>query len=147
MTLKLISILFMLLVLMNCSTASSTHATPNLPDFDKLWDYNDPATTEQKFREILSSFSFDQSPEYDLELRTQIARTLGLQQNLKAANTLLEEVEIALKLEYPVAKIRYLLERGRVLNSSGKREDAKPYFLKAWELGQKVGADLSNPVS
>ena len=36
-------------------------------------------------------------------------------------------------------RLRYLLERGRVLNSSGKPDEARPLFLQAWELGTQPG--------
>lgn len=111
-------------------------------DFDKLWDYSDPVITELKFLEVLSEMDFEKTPERHLELRTQIARTLGLQQKFKEANTLLDEVENELSEAYPIARIRYLLERGRTLNSSGNPEDSKALFLEAWTLGQAIKADF-----
>ena len=54
MRLNLILILFMLLALMNCST-TSPKPTPELPDFDKLWDYSDPELTELKFLDVLAN--------------------------------------------------------------------------------------------
>ena len=47
-------------------------------DFDQLWNYNEPAETEQKFRNLLTVTDAREKPEYELELRTQIGRTLGL---------------------------------------------------------------------
>lgn len=110
-------------------------------DFDKLWDYNKPAETEQKFRDLLSDLNTGNGIEYELELKTQLARTLGLQQKFEEAHKLLDEVEMKLKSDLHIAKIRYLLERGRTLNSSGKKEESQPLFLEAWELGKKVAAD------
>ncbi|MFH1312658.1 MAG: tetratricopeptide repeat protein [Candidatus Eisenbacteria bacterium] len=40
-----------------------------------------------------------------------------------------------------VAKMRYLLERGRVYNSSKDTGAAKPLFLEAWEAGLAAGED------
>jgi len=111
-------------------------------DFDKLWNYNQPAETEQKFRDILDSTNTNSGPEYELELKTQIARTLGLQQKFEDAHKLLDQVEAELKSEYQISKIRYLLERGRVHNSSGKKAEALPPFLEAWELGLEARADF-----
>lgn len=142
MNLKYIFILPMLYALMTCSTFISHTPAGELPDFDKWWDYSDPAGTEVKFREQLSKVSFKQAPEYQLELRTQIARTLGLQQKFTEANALLDEVEADLKPEYKIATIRYLLERGRTLNSSGSSAESKQYFLEAYELGKMSGADF-----
>ncbi|MGD8189345.1 hypothetical protein ACQCN2_05010 [Brevibacillus ginsengisoli] len=39
------------------------------------------------------------------------------------------------------AQIRYLLERGRVYNSSSEQAEARPLFLKAWEIGIEYGED------
>ncbi len=111
-------------------------------DFDKLWNYNDPAATELKFREILSQKVSSESTEYILELKTQISRTLGLQQKFEEANKLLDEIEKELNPDQPIPQVRYLLERGRTLNSSGKAEDSKALFLKAWALGKQEGADF-----
>ncbi len=111
-------------------------------DFDKLWDYNEPAQTEQKFREVLAGISPRQTSEYELELRTQIARTLGLQQKFEAAHHILDQIESELNPEFPIAKIRYLLERGRTLNSSGKQEESLPLFLEAWGSGLDAKADF-----
>lgn len=111
-------------------------------DFDKLWHYNKPAETGVKFAEILDSMNADADIEYVLELKTQIARTLGLQQKFKEAHKMLDEVEGQLQDEYEVARIRYLLERGRTFRSSGEAETALPLFLEAWELGLSAGADF-----
>ncbi|NQT63515.1 MAG: tetratricopeptide repeat protein [Candidatus Marinimicrobia bacterium] len=111
-------------------------------EFDKLWNYNEPGETEQKFRDVLANANAQEKPEYVLELRTQIARTLGLQQKFEDAHKLLDQVDSELKPEYPIARIRYMLERGRTFNSSGKKEESIPLFLEAWELGLKVKADF-----
>jgi tetratricopeptide (TPR) repeat protein len=39
------------------------------------------------------------------------------------------------------ARVRYLLERGRVFNSSKKPEEAKPLFLAAWDLAREAGEE------
>ncbi len=61
-----------------------------MQDFDKLWNYNDPATTEIKFREVLN----DSSPEKDLSLHvqllTQIARTHSLRKQFDNAHKILD---------------------------------------------------------
>lgn len=47
-------------------------------DFDKLWDYQKPAETEQKFRALLPQAK-EKGQSYIIQLQTQIARTLSLQ--------------------------------------------------------------------
>ena len=140
---KLLTSGVVFIVLLNCSTTSQESTLPTLPSFDSEWDYSDPVITELKFLEILGDIDFDQAPAYHLELRTQIARTLGLQHKFDEAHALLDEVETDLdQSDYPIAKIRYLLERGRVFNSSGSPEKSKPFFNEAWELSKLSGADF-----
>jgi tetratricopeptide (TPR) repeat protein len=112
----------------------------NLPDFDALWDYSRPDQTEAKFRAILLQF-----PEEDpalLELLTQIARAQGLQRKFAHAHQTLDQVERRLGEVASRPRIRYLLERGRVFNSSGEVEKARPYFDEALELSKQSGADF-----
>ena len=113
--------------------------SPNLPDFDALWDYSRPEQTETKFREILLQFPED-GPAF-LELLTQIARALGLQRKFEHAHQTLDQVEHRLGEVASRPRIRYLLERGRVFNSSGEAEKARPYFDQALELSKQLGND------
>ena len=112
----------------------------NLPDFDSLWDYTHPDQTETKFREILLQFPED-NPAF-LELLTQIARAQGLQRKFDQAHQTLDQVERRLKEAPSRPKIRYLLERGRVFNSSGKPEEARPHFEGAFEWAKHLHEDF-----
>lgn len=114
-------------------------AMETLPNFDKAWDYNDPAGTETKFRKILSDTEKTAPTAYTAELLTQIARCQGLQDKFAAANHTLDRVETMLRPELHRAEVRYLLERGRVFNSSGDPKKALPLFNRAWELGKSAG--------
>ena len=67
----------------------------NLPDFDLLWDYDQPDQTETKFRGILLQFPEDDSA--FLELLTQIARAQGLQRKFDQAHQTLDQVERRLR--------------------------------------------------
>ena len=108
----------------------------NLPDFDLLWNYSKPAETEQKFRTILISVQSDSEPEYFAALLTQIARCQGLQMNFDEALRTLERAEKMITEDMPLPRVRLLLERGRVINSSGSPLDSAPLFLKAWEIAR-----------
>jgi len=110
------------------------------PAFQELWDYGDAAGTETKMREALAAMGAD-SPGLNLELKTQISRTLGLQQKFGEAQALLDEVQAALAPEMETARVRYLLERGRVFRSSGSPEKANVPFEEAYELAARVGLD------
>jgi tetratricopeptide (TPR) repeat protein len=107
----------------------------DLPDFDKLWNYQDPAATEKKFRELLPvAEAADRS--YYAQLLTQIARTQGLQDRFKDAHATLDSVEKMLTDDLKLARVRYLLERGRVFNSSGQPAKAMPLFEQSWQLAE-----------
>lgn len=120
---------------------SSSSANPK-PDFDSLWNYDKPAETEAKFRQLLPMAEKSGDPAYLAELQTQIARTLGLQQKFEQAHLLLDSVEVILKDAGERPRVRYLLERGRVFNSSGQKDKAVPLFTEAWELASKSGFDF-----
>ena len=114
--------------------------TQNLPDFDSLWDYSQPDQTEIKFRAILL-----QIPEDDpalLELLTQIARAQGLQRKFEKAHQTLDQVKRRLGGVASRPQIRYLLERGRVFNSSGEREQSRPCFEQALDLAIQLNEDF-----
>jgi tetratricopeptide (TPR) repeat protein len=57
------------------------------------------------------------------------------------AHATLDSVEGMLTEALTIAKIRYLLERGRVYNSSGEPDKSKPLFLEAWELARTNNED------
>ena len=120
----------------------------NLPDFDQLWDYNDPEKTEKAFKELVSESRNSGDREDQVQLLTQIARTHSLRRNFAEAHRILDDVEKminvvanALDIQTPVARIRCLLERGRTHNSAGQIEAARPLFLKAWELACNTRED------
>jgi tetratricopeptide (TPR) repeat protein len=119
-----------------CMKAKADKKTEPLPDFDKLWDYNNPDQTEAKFRELLPAAQASGDMLYYGQLLTQIARTQGLQQKFDEAHATLDTVEKMLTDDLVKVKIRYLLERGRVYNSSGAHDKAKPLFLNAYELAE-----------
>lgn len=103
-----------------------------LIDIDSSWEYSDPASSEARFRSLLSSARGDER----LELLTQIARTYGLRQRYEGAHQILNQVEGELANAGPRPRIRYLLERGRTHNSSGETEQARAFFVEAWDRAQ-----------
>jgi tetratricopeptide (TPR) repeat protein len=105
-------------------------------DIDALWDYADPAASEQRFRAALDTAS----PEQQLELQTQIARTLSLRRRFDAAHLLLDTVQPRASTT-PTVQVRYLLERGRSFNSAGQRETARSLFEQAFAQAQLARLD------
>jgi tetratricopeptide (TPR) repeat protein len=115
-------------------------SSQNFLDFDSLWDYSDPRQTETRFREILL-----QIPEHNsayLELLTQIARSQGLQQKFDRAHQTLDQVERRLGNYASRAKVRYYLERGRVFNSGGHPDEARPFFEQALDMAKDLSEDF-----
>ncbi|MEM7164826.1 MAG: tetratricopeptide repeat protein [Planctomycetota bacterium] len=108
-----------------------------LPNFDKLWDYNDPTATREKFLEILPLAESSGDSVYHQELLTQIARTHGLESDFSSAHAVLDDVERSLADVGPSVRVRYLLERGRAFNSGKRPVDSAPLFTEAWDLARK----------
>ena len=111
------------------------------PDFEKLWDYSNPQKTEMDFRALLPNAK-EKGDSYYGQLLTQIARAEGLQGKFEEAHKTLDGVEKMITKELVVVKIRYLLERGRVFNSSKQPQKACPTFLQAMSLANKHGEDF-----
>ncbi len=111
-----------------------------MEDFDALWDYDNPAETEQKFQQLLPTATSE--PGYHAELLTQIARCQGLQRQFQAAHRWLDEAEALLSDDHPRARVRYYLERGRALNSAGEPGQALKFFHQALELAEHHNQDF-----
>ena len=106
-----------------------------------MWDYNDPENTEKVFRKLMPEALNSTDPEYHTQLLTQIARTHSLRRKFHEAHSILDDAEALLSDETPVARVRYLLERGRTYNSAGEIEAARPLFEEAWDLARGIGED------
>ena len=110
------------------------------PKIDTMWNYGKPEETREKFLELLKEQEATAPLEYTLELKTQIARTFSLQANFEKAHGILDEVESQLTSDTPVAKVRYLLERGRSFNSDGKKEKARQLFVSSYSEARTISA-------
>ena len=108
------------------------------PDFDELWDYSNPAETEQRFRKLTGP----DDPGWQAELLSQVARALGLQRRFDEAHATLDQAEALLDESHPRARVRCLLERGRVLNTSGDPSASRALFQAAQELAAESGLDF-----
>ncbi len=113
--------------------------TPGVPedwavDLAELWDFNQPAVSEQRFRETLTTATGSDA----LVLRTQLARALGLQRRFEEAGA---ELDAMPDSEDPLVRTYRELERGRVLNSSGDPAAARPHFLAALDEAESAGLD------
>jgi tetratricopeptide (TPR) repeat protein len=143
---KILFFFFILGIIGGCSMEKKSEKGINpFPNFDAMWDYAHPDSTEIKFAEILplltDSPETTYDAEYHVELLTQIARAQGMQGKFDEAGRTLETADSILTANMKTGKIRYLLEKGRILNSSGKREASKPVFLEAYDFGKENALD------
>jgi tetratricopeptide (TPR) repeat protein len=109
---------------------------------DSLWDFDQPTTSAERFRAAADAAT---DPTIALCLRTQAARALGLQSRFAEAAALLDKVAAA-AAELPLAgraelQVRVALERGRLANSSGDADAARPHFVDARERAAAVGLE------
>ena len=111
-------------------------------DFDALWNYDDPAATERRFRDLLPRAEHGADRSWHAQLLTQIARAQGLQRKFAEAHATLDRAAALLTPELSTARIRYLLERGRVFNSAGQAERAGALFHEAAEQAQSEQQDF-----
>jgi tetratricopeptide (TPR) repeat protein len=114
--------------------AAITSAADFAAELDSMWDYGKPDQSEMRFRAELGRWPSD-SPQH-AEVRTQIARTHSLRRQFAEANAVLDGVEQTLATMPAHVRVRYLLERGRTLNSSGAPERAVPMFTQALDLAE-----------
>jgi tetratricopeptide (TPR) repeat protein len=115
-------------------------------DVSSLWDYANPALSEQRFRDATKTASRDDA----LVLQTQIARTHGLRGDFVRARAVLASVSDELKNGPPEARVRYFLELGRTYAStahppeaqtSENKEMARSLYTQAFEAAQKSRLD------
>jgi tetratricopeptide (TPR) repeat protein len=103
---------------------------------DKLWDWDDPAGSEARFRQAARTASTERDRAI---LLTQLSRALGLQARHAEALAILDALPVARDAEL---KVRAALERGRVRNSGGDAAAAKPLFQEA--LAAAEAAELEH---
>jgi tetratricopeptide (TPR) repeat protein len=104
---------------------------------DDLWDFWDPASSAERFRDAADA---ETDPEVAAVLRTQQARATGLAGDFGAEARLLDEVEAAgLDDAATHARARLAIERGRLLNSTGDPAAAAPLFDEAHLLATQCG--------
>ncbi|KQN89065.1 hypothetical protein [Arthrobacter sp. Leaf69] len=103
---------------------------------DQLWNFDDPAGSEARFRAAAGDESYDADEQ--AELATQLGRAIGLQGRYDEADALLDSIDA----DEPTVAVRVLLERGRLLNTSGHAEMAVPLFEQAAELADHLSEEF-----
>jgi tetratricopeptide (TPR) repeat protein len=103
---------------------------------DELWDFEDPAASESRFRGAVAGAS--PASEQDI-LMTQVARALGLQGKYGAGMETLDSIRSG-EDDVEVAT-RTRLERGRILNTRGDRDEALSEFRAAFDRATSAGLE------
>lgn len=99
-----------------------------------LWDFDDPAGSEQRFRAASAAADGEQRG----ILLTQLARALGLQERYDDAHAVLDDLTPDGSAE---VECRLLLEQGRVYRSSGDPDHARRFFVEAAQVAERAGLD------
>lgn len=114
-------------------TMSSQAQNDTLPEIDKLWDFSDPAATEQRFKDVMLKPEAKADSTYYGQLITQLTRTYSLRGMFKEGHDVLNELTEWPLQQYPIVEVRYFLERGRLYNSAGEKDKAIEQFRNAWD--------------
>ncbi len=115
-------------------------------DISKLWDFNNPGLSEERFRSALSNAT----PDDVLILQTQIARTYGIRGDFSRAQQILSETKSKIQDAGIEVKVHYHLELGRTYSSATHspesqtdetKQQARSAFMRAYKLAQEGKLD------
>lgn len=98
-----------------------------------LWDFDQPATSEERFRAAAATAV---GPDREV-LLTQLARALGLQGRHDEGHRVLDGIGPG----EPEVDVRVALERGRLVRSAGDDVAARPLFAHAARLAAEARLD------
>jgi len=111
-----------------------------LENFDELF-VGDSVEIEKNLRALLPQAKASADKSIYLQILSRIALAQALQKKFDDAHKTLDNAEKLLSDTDHLARVRILLERGRVFHQSGKVENAKPLFIQSFELGSKHQLD------
>lgn len=121
-------------------TTDALHADPSRhrgdeqQTIDRLWDFADPAASEERFRAVADDEAV--TAHERAVMTTQVARAVGIQRRDDDALALLDALEAAERPdetaeEAAELRARIALERGRIAATAERFDDAVPLFTKA----------------
>jgi tetratricopeptide (TPR) repeat protein len=123
----------MIVICAALATLSGAAVSVTVQDYseqlDALWNFADPAQSEARFR--TEALRYAEGSRERTEASTQIARAQGLQRKFDAADSTLDGMARTLDTLAARVRVRYLLERGRRDNSSGRAAEATRWFEQA----------------
>ncbi len=148
-TLAALSRFTTLLALAMTPLPTPAHATADATvDLDALWDFRQPALSEQRLRAAWSAAPADSNEA--LVLQTQVARALGLQQRFDEARALLDRLADRADTASAEVRVRWRLEQGRswasathppATQTDEARARARAWFVEAAELARASALD------
>jgi tetratricopeptide (TPR) repeat protein len=113
---------------------------------DRLWDFGDPAASEERFREAADD---DSHPAHvRAVMTTQLARAVGIQGRADEALALLDEVgSRGIPSDDPErdaaeVRARVSIERGRILAASDRRAEAVPELTRGVREAALAGSNF-----
>ena len=106
----------------------------NSEQIDALWNISDPI---QGYDGLVAAL--EEAPDSADEIHTQICRALGLQRKFDEGWAELARISPS---PSKIVQVRRDLEAGRLKNSSGDKDGARPYFLQALNEANNSGFDF-----
>jgi tetratricopeptide (TPR) repeat protein len=115
---------------------SYSYEDTNLENFDDLF-VGQPLDIEKKLTDLLPQAQALENKSRYLQILSQIALAQAMQKKFAEAHNTLDIAEAGLTSEYSLARVRILLERGRVFHQSDNIQAALPLFKKSYSLSKK----------
>ena len=106
-----------------------------LDHFDDLFIGN-PLDIEKNLLALLLEADKRSDKSVYLQILSQIALAQAMQQKFDIAHQTLDEAQRLLEPEYQLAKVRLLLERGRVYHQSDRLDRALSFFMESYDLAK-----------
>jgi tetratricopeptide (TPR) repeat protein len=127
----------------------NTSPTPSsFPDLDTLWSPLDPKASETLYLALLPQAEqlTGSDRAFYIELLTMIAKARGILGNIAEANIAIDQAEKIFSEDRNTyrdsARIRWLLERGRLFVLAKTPAQARALFSQAWALAVNAGEDF-----
>ena len=111
-----------------------------LENFDELFTGH-PEEIENNLRKLLPQANSLENKSLYLQILSQIALAQAMQKKFDVAHATLDMAEASLEPEYSLARVRILLERGRVFHQADNMDAALPLFKESYELSAENGFD------
>jgi tetratricopeptide (TPR) repeat protein len=136
---RILYVLVALIIIAGCGM--SKEKKPSLEHFDELFT-GSGADIEKNLSALLPEAQALENKSIYLQILSQIALAQAMQQKFTQAHETLDKAELLLTPEYDLARVRILLERGRVYHQTGDIDKALPLFMQSYELSAQRGFDF-----